>query len=237
MTRAGHDASPKLSGELSTADLKVGIVVSRFNSVITDRLLSGALDALQSAGGGAHGENGKRGESAGVPRENIEIVRVPGSLEIPIAATKMVEARHPDVVICIGCVLRGETSHYDLVCSEVARGVQLAQLDAGTPMIFCVLTCDTLEQAMERSGSKSGNQDSGDKRFGNKGFDAGLAAVEMANLCRKLSAVKAADITEREAVAVIAAEHEAASGSGGAVACKRSSSVPARKRSNGRRRR
>jgi len=171
MTRAGHDASPKLSAESSAADLKIGIVVSRFNSVITDRLLSGALDALQSVGGAG----------AGVPRESIEIVKVPGSLEIPIAATKMVQARRPDAVICIGCVLRGETSHYDLVCSEVARGVQLAQLDTGTPMIFCVLTCDTLEQAMARSGEKTTN----------KGFEAGLAAVEMANLCRKFDAVKA----------------------------------------------
>lgn len=174
MTRAGHDASPKLSAESSAAELKIGIVMSRFNSVITDRLLRGALEALEGA----------KGESvAGVARENIEIVSVPGSLELPIAATKMVEARRPDAVICIGCVLRGETSHYDLVCSEVARGVQLAQLDTGTPMIFCVLTCHTLEQAMVRSGEKSGN----------KGFEAGIAAVEMANLCRKFNAAKASE--------------------------------------------
>src|ERR1700683_1461991 len=167
----GTPPSPKWSGDLSAADLKIGIVVSRFNSFITDRLLSGALDALQSAGGGA---------GRGIGGEQIEIVRVPGALEIAIAATKLVESRRPDVVICLGCVLRGETSHYDLVCSEVARGVQLAQLDTGTPMIFCVLTCDTLEQAIDRAGLKSGN----------KGFEAGLAAVEMANLFRKLGAAK-----------------------------------------------
>jgi 6,7-dimethyl-8-ribityllumazine synthase len=170
----GSGAPQKWAGDFSLADLRIGIVVSRFNSFITDRLLSGALDALQSAQGTGSDS------SAGIPREQIEIVRVPGALELPIAATKLVESRRPDVVICIGCVLRGETSHYDLVCSEVARGVQLAQLDAKTPMIFCVLTCDTLEQAIDRAGLKSGN----------KGFEAGLAAVEMATLFRKLGASK-----------------------------------------------
>ncbi len=105
------------------------------------------------------------------------MVRVPGSFEIPLASKKLAESRRCDAVICIGCVLRGETSHYEYVCTEVARGIQLAQMDTGVPMIFCVLTCDTLEQAIERAGLKSGN----------KGFDSGLAAVEMANLSRKLS--------------------------------------------------
>lgn len=149
-------------GDLAAADFRFGIVVSRFNQFITDRLLAGALDALKRAG---------------ASEKQIEVVRVPGSLEIPIAAKKLAQTGRSDAVICIGCVLRGETSHYDHVCSEVARGVQLAQLDTGVPMPFCVLTCDTLEQAIDRAGLKSGN----------KGFDAGLTAIEMAQLSRKLS--------------------------------------------------
>jgi 6,7-dimethyl-8-ribityllumazine synthase len=154
---------PKLAqGELSAAGFRFGIVVSRFNQFITDRLLAGALDALQRAG---------------ASESQIEIVRVPGSLEIALAAKKLAQTGRCDAVICIGCVLRGETSHFDHVCSETARGVQLAQLDTGVPMPFCVLTCDTLEQAIDRAGLKTGN----------KGFDAGLTAIEMAHLSRKLS--------------------------------------------------
>jgi len=149
-------------GELSATGLHVGIVVSRFNSFITDRLLAGALDALQRAG---------------AKEEQIEVVRVPGSLEIPIAAKKLGASGRCDAIICIGCVIRGETSHFEHVCAEVARGVQIAQLDTGVPMAFCVLTCETLEQAIDRAGLKSGN----------KGFDAGLAAIEMANLLPKLA--------------------------------------------------
>jgi 6,7-dimethyl-8-ribityllumazine synthase len=151
-----------LRGQLNAAGLRFAIVVSQFNSVITDRLLTGALDALKRTG---------------APKDRIEIVRVPGSFEIPLAAKKLAATGRFDSVICIGCVLRGETSHYDYVCSETARGIQLAQLDTGVPMAFCVLTCDTLEQAIERAGLKGGN----------KGYDAGLAAVEMACLSRKLS--------------------------------------------------
>ena len=110
----------------------------------------------------------------------MQVVRVPGSFEIAIAAKKLAESGKYNAIICIGCILRGETAHYDYVCSESARGIQLAQMDTGVPMIFCVLTCDTLEQAIERAGSKGGN----------KGFEAGLAAVEMANLSRTLSATK-----------------------------------------------
>lgn len=149
-------------GELSAAGLRFGIVVSRFNQFITDRLLAGALDALKRAG---------------ARESEIEIVRVPGSLEIPIAAKKLAQAGRCEAIICIGCVLRGETSHFDHVCTEVARGVQLAQVDTGVPMPFCVLTCDTIEQAIDRAGLKTGN----------KGFDAGLTAIEMAQLSRKLS--------------------------------------------------
>ena len=149
-------------GELRAAGLRFGIVVSQFNSFITDRLLAGALDAL---------------ERAGAKEDQIEIVRVPGSFEIGIAAKKLAATGRCDSIICIGCILRGETSHYDYVASESARGIQLAQLDSGVPMIFCVLTCDTLEQAIDRAGLKGGN----------KGYDAGLAAIEMAQLVRKLA--------------------------------------------------
>ena len=150
-----------LAGNLSATGLRVGIVISRFNSFITERLLDGALDAL---------------ERSGAPNDQIEIIRVPGSFELPIAAKKLAESKHPDSIICIGCVLRGETSHYEHVSNEVARGIQLAQMDTGVPIAFCVLTCDTLEQAIDRAGLKSGN----------KGFEAGLAAVEMGNLSRQL---------------------------------------------------
>jgi 6,7-dimethyl-8-ribityllumazine synthase len=153
--------SPGAHGDLSAEGFRFGIVVSRFNSFITDRLLSGALDAL---------------ERAGAAEKQIELVRVPGSFEIPLAAKKLASTGRCDSIICIGCILRGETSHYDYVASETARGIQLAQLDSGVPMAFCVLTCDTLEQAIDRAGLKSGN----------KGFEAGLAAVEMAHLARKI---------------------------------------------------
>ena len=146
---------------VSAAGFRFAVVVSRFNSFITDRLLSGALDALEAAGSAA---------------ENIEVVRVPGSFEIPLVAKKLAESGQVDVVIAVGCILRGETAHFDYVASEVARGIQLAQLDTGVPVIFCVLTCDTLEQAIDRAGLKSGN----------KGHDAGVAAVEMANLAKRL---------------------------------------------------
>jgi 6,7-dimethyl-8-ribityllumazine synthase len=148
-------------GNLSAAGFHFGIVVSRFNHFITDRLLAAALDAL---------------DRAGAKEKQIEIVRVPGSFEIPIAAKKLAAKGRCDSIICIGCVLRGETSHFEYISSEVARGIQLAQLDSGVPMIFCVLTCDTLEQAIDRAGLKGGN----------KGFEAGLAAIEMADLARKL---------------------------------------------------
>jgi 6,7-dimethyl-8-ribityllumazine synthase len=147
----------------NAAGFRFALVVSRFNSFITDRLLAGAVDALEAAGAGA---------------DDILVVYVPGSFEIPLTAKKLAAGGRVDAVIAIGCVLRGETAHFDYVASEVARGVQLAQLDTGIPVIFCVLTCDTLEQAIERAGLKSGN----------KGYDAGLAAVEMANLSRQLRA-------------------------------------------------
>lgn len=153
----------KIDGGLSAEGLRFGIVVSRFNSFITDRLLAAAVDAL---------------ERAGAQSENVEVVRVPGSFELPLAAKKLAATEEYDALIAIGCILRGETSHYDYVCSETARGLQLAQMDTGVPITFCVLTCDTLEQAIDRAGLKGGN----------KGFEAGLAAIEMAHLSRKLRA-------------------------------------------------
>jgi 6,7-dimethyl-8-ribityllumazine synthase len=153
----------KINGELSGAGLRFGIVVSRFNNFITDRLLAAALDALERAGA----EDG-----------DVDVAHVPGAFELPLAAKKMAATGRYDALIAIGCVLRGATSHYDYVCSETARGLQLAQMDTGLPIMFCVLTCDTLEQAIDRAGLKSGN----------KGFEAGLAAIEMAQLSRKLRA-------------------------------------------------
>lgn len=152
----------ELRGDLDAAGLRFGIVVSQFNAFITDRLLKGALDALTRAG---------------ASEGHIEVVRVPGSFEIPLMAKKMAGNGRFDAIVCIGCVLRGETSHYDYVASETARGIQLAQLDTGVPMVFCVLTCDTLEQAIDRAGLKGGN----------KGYEAGLAAIEMARLVRNFS--------------------------------------------------
>jgi 6,7-dimethyl-8-ribityllumazine synthase len=157
----------KLRAAANAAGLRFALVVSRFNSFITDRLLSGAVDALQSAG---------------ADEKNVTVIHVPGSFEIPLTAKKLAEGGLADAVIAIGCILRGETAHFDYVASEVARGVQLAQLDTGIPIIFCVLTCDTLEQAIDRAGLKSGN----------KGYDAGVAAIEMANLAKQLRPVSAA---------------------------------------------
>jgi 6,7-dimethyl-8-ribityllumazine synthase len=151
----------KIDGGISADFLRFGIVVSRFNSFITDRLLSAATDALARAGA-ASGD--------------VDVMHVPGAFELPLAAKKLAATGRYDALIAIGCILRGETSHYDYVCSETARGLQLAQMDSGLPIIFCVLTCDTLEQAIDRAGLKGGN----------KGFEAGLAAIEMGQLSRKL---------------------------------------------------
>jgi 6,7-dimethyl-8-ribityllumazine synthase len=160
---AGKLQPGKIDGELSAAGLHFGIVVSRFNSFITERLLSAAVDALERAGAG---------------NEDATVVHVPGAFELPLAAKKLATTGKYDALIAIGCVLRGETTHYDYVCSETSRGLQLAQMDTGVPVIFCVLTCDTLEQAIDRAGLKGGN----------KGFEAGLAAIEMGHLSRKLHA-------------------------------------------------
>jgi len=157
----------KIIGELSARGLRFGIAVSRFNSFITDRLLSAAVDAL---------------ERSGAQSGDVDVVHVPGAFELPLSTKKMAQTGNYDALIAIGCVLRGETAHYDYVCAETSRGLQLAQMDSGVPIIFCVLTCDTLEQAIDRAGLKSGN----------KGFEAGLAAIEMAQLSRKLRPITSA---------------------------------------------
>jgi 6,7-dimethyl-8-ribityllumazine synthase len=155
----------EIRGEWKADGLRFGVVVSDFNRFITDRLLAGCLDAMARAG---------------ASEEQIEIIRVPGAFEIAIAAKKLAATERVNSIICVGCILRGETSHYDYVASETSRGIQLAQLDTGIPMIFCVLTCDTLEQAIDRAGLKGGN----------KGYEAGVAAIEMAQISRKLTAPK-----------------------------------------------
>ena len=163
----------KIDGGLSASGLRFAIAVSRFNSFITERLLRGALDAL---------------ERGGANNKDVDVIHVPGSFELPLAAKKLAVTGRYDALIAIGCILRGETAHYDYVCSETARGLQLAQMDTGIPVMFCVLTCDTLEQAIDRAGLKGGN----------KGFEAGLGAIEMGQLSRKLrGSAKAADAGKR----------------------------------------
>jgi 6,7-dimethyl-8-ribityllumazine synthase len=137
--------------------IRFGLVVSRFNEFITDRLLYGAYDGLLRSG---------------AREKNIAIVRVPGSFELPSAARTLAETRKYDAIICLGCLLRGDTAHYDVIVNEVTRGIGQSAQETGVPHAFGVLTCDTLEQAIDRAGLK----------MGNKGFEAALAAIEMANL-------------------------------------------------------
>jgi len=151
----------RIDGSLTAFGLRVAVVVSRFNSFITERLLQGALEAL---------------ERGGASSKDVDVVHVPGAFELPLTSKKLAETGRYDAIIAIGCVLRGETAHYDYVCSETSRGLQLAQMDTGVPVMFCVLTCDTLEQAIDRAGLKGGN----------KGFEAGLSAIEMGQLSRKI---------------------------------------------------
>jgi 6,7-dimethyl-8-ribityllumazine synthase len=169
-----HAAKKKhaLEGELTARGRRFGIVVSRFNSFITERLLEGAHDGLRRAG---------------VHEKDIEIVRVPGAFEIPAAARAFAEKRKPDAVICLGCVLRGDTSHYQHIANEVTRGIGQSAQETGVPHAFGVLTCDTLEQAIERAGLKSGN----------KGLEAALSAVEMANLKKAIHHAPSAHGHER----------------------------------------
>jgi 6,7-dimethyl-8-ribityllumazine synthase len=146
-----------IEGELKAAGKRFAIVVSRFNAFITERLLQGALDGLRRMG---------------ARPEDIEIMRVPGSFEIPLGARSLAESGKFDAVICLGCLLRGDTAHYDVIVNECARGIGQSAQETGVPHAFGVLTCDTLEQAIDRAGLK----------MGNKGFDAAMAAVEMAEV-------------------------------------------------------
>jgi len=147
----------QLQGDLNAKGMKVCILVSRFNDFITSRLLDGAVDALT--------RNGAKDD-------DITVVRVPGAFEIPLVAKKVAVGKKYDAIICLGAVIRGATPHFDYVSAEVSKGVASVGLDSGMPVIFGVLTTDSIEQAIERAGSKSGN----------KGFDAAMAAIEMVNL-------------------------------------------------------
>jgi 6,7-dimethyl-8-ribityllumazine synthase len=151
-----------LEGDLSAEDMSFAIVAARWNAVITDRLLQGALDALLRSG---------------AQRDRIQVVRVPGSWEIPSAARQLAESHKFDAIITLGCLIRGETAHYEAIYNEVARGIGQSQQDTGVPHSFGVLTCETLEQALDRAGLKSGN----------KGFEAATAAIEMSSLHRKIA--------------------------------------------------
>jgi 6,7-dimethyl-8-ribityllumazine synthase len=146
-----------IEGGLSAAGRRFAIVVSRFNAFITERLFQGAYDGLLRSGAN---------------KNDIVLVRVPGAFEIPSASRTLAETSKYDAIICIGCLLRGDTAHYDVIVNEVTRGIGQSAQETGVPHAFGVLTCDTLEQAIDRAGLK----------MGNKGFEAALAAVEMANL-------------------------------------------------------
>jgi 6,7-dimethyl-8-ribityllumazine synthase len=148
-------------GELQAKGLKFAIIVSRFNDFIGSKLLDGAIDALTR-----HGAS----------EQNIDIIKVPGAYEIPLAAKKVASKKKHDAVICLGAIIRGATPHFDYVAAEASKGIAQASLDTGIPIAFGVLTTDTIEQAIERAGAKSGN----------KGWDCAMVAIEMAQLFKKL---------------------------------------------------
>ena len=157
--------SKVIEGGLSAAGLRFAIIVSRFNSFITDRLLGGATDALLRAGASA---------------DAIDVIKVPGSWEVPIVAGEVARQHRYDAIICLSAVIRGDTPHFDYVAGEAAKGIAQVASETGVPVAFGVLTTNTLEQAIDRAGAKSGN----------KGFDAAMTAIEMANLFRKLGGKK-----------------------------------------------
>lgn len=150
----------QIEGKLTGAGRKAGIVVSRFNTFITERLLEGALDGLVRHG---------------VEDKDIMVARCPGAFEIPLVAKKMAASGKFDVVICLGAVIRGSTPHFDYICAEVSKGIAGASLELGFPIVYGIITADTIEQAVERAGTK----------MGNKGFDAALTALELADLMDK----------------------------------------------------
>jgi len=151
----------KYEGELQAKGLKFAIIVSRFNDFITNKLLDGAVDALLRHG---------------AAEQNIDVIKVPGSFEIPLTAKKIAAKKSHDAVICLGTIIRGATPHFGYIASEVAKGIATVSLEAEIPVAFGVITADTIEQAVERAGTKSGN----------KGWDAALVAIEMAQLMKKL---------------------------------------------------
>ena len=152
-----------LEGNLVSKEIRIGIVVARFNEFITSKLLGGAMDGLLRHN---------------VAEDDIHVAWVPGAFEIPLVASKMAKSGKYDAVICLGAVIRGATSHYDYVCNEVSKGVASISLENDIPVMFGVLTTDNIEQAIERAGSKAGN----------KGYDCALGAIEMVNLLRKIDA-------------------------------------------------
>jgi len=156
-----HNKPVAIEGDLSAAGMRFAIVTARWNAVITDRLLQGSLDGLYRSG---------------AVKGDVEIVRVPGAWEIPSAARTLAESKRFDAIITLGCLLRGETAHYEAIYTEVARGIGQSQQETGVPHAFGVLTCETLEQALDRAGVKAGN----------KGFEAAIAAIEMVSIGRKL---------------------------------------------------
>jgi 6,7-dimethyl-8-ribityllumazine synthase len=156
-----HGKPLAIEGDLSAAGMRFAIVTARWNAVITDRLLQGSLDGLYRSG---------------AAKTDIEIVRVPGAWEIPSAARTLAESKRFDAIITLGCLIRGETAHYEAIYTEVARGIGQSQQETGIPHAFGVLTCETLEQALDRAGLKAGN----------KGFEAAIAAIEMVSIQKKL---------------------------------------------------
>lgn len=156
-----HGKPAAIEGDLSAAGMRFAIVTARWNAVITDRLLQGALDAMYRSG---------------VAKSDVEIVRVPGAWEVPSAARTLAETKRFDAVVTLACLIRGETAHYEAIYNEVARGIGQSQQDTGIPHAFGVLTCENLEQALDRAGIKAGN----------KGFEAAIAAIEMVSIQQKL---------------------------------------------------
>ncbi len=151
-----------IEGGLSAKGKKFGIIAARFNDFIVDKLVGGALDALTRSG---------------ADDKDITILKVPGAFEIPLVAKKMAGQNRFDAIICLGTVIRGATSHYDYVCAEVSKGIAHVSMDAEIPVMFGILTTETIEQAIERAGTKAGN----------KGFEVAMGAIEMANLCQDMT--------------------------------------------------
>lgn len=161
MKKKGKESMNTLEGKLVAEGLKIGIVAARFNEFITSKLIGGCMDGLVR-----HGIN----------EDDVTLAWVPGAFEIPVIAKKMAVSGKYDAVICLGAVIKGSTSHYDYVCAEASKGIAMASMETGVPVMFGVLTTDNIEQAIERAGTKAGN----------KGYDCALSAIEMANLLKQM---------------------------------------------------